>query len=222
MPTSCSLLPDPRTSLVRATHQRSPDGEPRVRATLSRRALLCSAGLVLLPSTGFAAVHSRKVERFERNVPGSDLRAGAARSGVQASRATVRGVITDFAAYAHFIKQFERARVVGHSAEVTDLRLEIPILHGLTKIWAVIRFPPPLREGNALVVRGKMVKGNVKRLDVTWRIEALEPSWTQLTAELVLDLKLPVPRAAVLKTVKRAAAQAVKGARGEAERRAAA
>ncbi|HEY6727545.1 MAG TPA: hypothetical protein VI197_26095, partial [Polyangiaceae bacterium] len=113
--------------------------------------------------------------------------------------------------------QFERARVVGRGKTGTDLYLDIPILHGLAKIWAVVRFQPPVRSANSSLIHGRMIKGNVKRLDITWRIDRVEDKYTRLAAELLLDISLPAPESAVLKTVKRAAAQAVKGARNEAE-----
>ncbi len=184
---------------------------------IGRRAWVVGTAAVLVsPRVGVAAP-DRRVVRYERAVPGASIKAGAARAGVQAPRATVQEVVTDYAGYARFIRQFERARVVRRTAEATDLFLEIPIFHGLTKIWAVLRFHPPVRQGAESVIQGRMIKGNVERLEVTWRLHQHEEQWTDLAAELLLDIDLPVPRSAVLKTVKRAAAQAVKGARDEAE-----
>jgi len=192
---------------------------------LSRRAWLASAGVLLAPSVATLApsvalaAGRRDIERYERAVSGSSTPAGAARGGVEAERGRVEAVVTDYAGYARFIEQFERARVVGRVKDATDLYLDIPILHGLTKIWAVVRFQPALRSANSTVIQGRMIKGNVKRLDVTWRIDRVEDKWTRLAAELLIDISLPAPESAVLKTVKRAAAQAVKGARQEAETR---
>lgn len=186
---------------------------------VTRRAWLASAGVLLLPGTALGA-RDRNVERYETKVRDSSKRAGAARAGVEASRARVEAVVTDYAGYARFIDQFDRARVVGRSSNLTDLYIEIPILHGLTKIWAVLQFGVPARYSNATIVTGRMIKGNVKRLDVTWRVQRVDPDWTRLAAELLLDISLPAPRSAIMKTVKRAAAQAVTGARREAESRA--
>lgn len=192
---------------------------------LSRRAWLATAGVILAPSVATLAPSvalargRRDIERYERAVSGSSNRAGAARAGVEADLGRVESVVTDYAGYARFIEQFERARVVGRAKDATDLYLDIPILHGLSKIWAVVRFQPAVRRGNSTLIEGRMIKGNVKRLDVTWRIERVEDKWTHLAAELLIDISLPAPESAVLKTVKRAAAQAVKGARQEAETR---
>jgi len=192
---------------------------------LSRRGWLASAGVLLAPSAVLwtpsvaLARGSRDIERYERAVSGTSNRAGAARAGVDADARRVESVVTDYAGYARFIDQFERARVVGRAKTATDLYLDIPILHGLAKIWAVVRFQPPVRAANSTLIQGRMIKGNVKRLDVTWRIDRVEEKYTRLAAELLIDISLPAPESAVLKTVKRAAAQAVKGARREAETR---
>lgn len=212
-----TIAPIPSPGLAPDLESASPTSAGQI--FLTRRVLLASAGMLLLPATALGE-RSRDVERYEREVPDSQERAGAARAGVGASQARVESVVTDYAGYARFIDQFERARVVGRSGNSTDLYIEIPILHGLTKIWAVLRFGTPVRQADASIVKGRMIKGNVKRLDVTWRIHRVDSDWTRLAAELLLDISLPAPRSAVMKTVKRAAAQAVKGARHEAESRA--
>lgn len=192
---------------------------------LSRRTWLGCAGVLLAPSVALWSPSSalargnRDVVRYERAVSGTSNRAGAARAGVEADARRVESVVTNYAGYARFIEQFERARVVGRASAATDLYLDIPILHGLTKIWAVVRFQPPVRHGKSTSIHGRMIKGNVKRLDVTWRIDQVNATYTRLAAELLLDISFPAPESAVLKTVKRAAAQAVKGARREAEAR---
>jgi ribosome-associated toxin RatA of RatAB toxin-antitoxin module len=186
-------------------------------ALLTRRAWISCLSVLAVPSVALAAPQNRNVERYERAIAGSSQRAGAARTGVDASAQRVEAVVTDYAGYARFIDQFERARVVGRGKTSTDLYIEIPILHGLTKIWAVLRFQAPVRNAGSTVVAGRMLKGNVNRLDVTWRVDRVDASSTRLAAELVLDISLPAPESAVMKTVKRAAAQAVKGARKEAE-----
>jgi ribosome-associated toxin RatA of RatAB toxin-antitoxin module len=186
---------------------------------LARRSFISVLALLCLPKTAWGTTHKRGIDRYERRVPGTKLRAGGARAGVQATAAQVRGVVTDYRGYSRFIEQFERSRVVGKVGDATDLYIDIPILHGLAKVWAVVRFSPPAPENGGLAVRGRMIKGNVRRLDITWRLSQVQEDWTYLSAELLLDLKLPAPRSAVLKTVKRAAAQAVRGIRAETEAR---
>jgi ribosome-associated toxin RatA of RatAB toxin-antitoxin module len=99
------------------------------------------------------------------------MNAGAARVRAQAPHATLRSVLTDYAGYSKIIKQFEQARVVGRSGDQTDVYLEVPILGEASKVWAIVRFAPPKTEGDQEIIRGRLVKGNVKRLDATWRIQ---------------------------------------------------
>src|SRR5690606_34162970 len=124
----------------------------RIGRSVGRRTWLLSACVLLLPLPALATPKSRKIVRFERPVKGSSLRIGAARGAVAATSDEVMRVVTDYAGYARFIEQFERARVVKRSANGTDLYLEIPILRGLTKIWAVIRFQPPIRANRTVLV----------------------------------------------------------------------
>src|SRR5687768_7782586 len=119
---------------------------------LTRRALISCLSVLAVPSVALGAPQNRNVERYERAIAGSPHRAGAARTAVEASAQRVEAVVTDFAGYARFIDQFERARVVGRGKTSTDLYIEIPILHGLTKIWAVLRFQPPVRNGGSTLV----------------------------------------------------------------------
>ena len=162
---------------------------------------------------------SRKVVRYDVKVPNSDMDAGAARASVQASSAVVRGVVTDFAKYSQIISKFEQARIVGRSGDRTDVYLQVPIMRGAAKIWAVLRFDQPTRADNSDVVRAKMVKGNVKRLDGVWKIRQVDDKNSELELELLIVPDMPVPRSLVMSEARGAAAKAVSDARKEAEHR---
>lgn len=184
---------------------------------LSRRAFV--AGALVVAAPGVAWAKKRPVKRYTRKVPGSPIDAGGAQGGVHAPDAVVTEVVTDFAAYARFIEKVEKSRIVARHEDSTDMYFEIPILHGLTKVWAVVRFSPPRDADSTRTIAGRMIDGNAKRLDVTWRLKKLGNESTQLTAELLLDMKLPAPDSMVLSTVRRAAHRAMTGAASEAERR---
>jgi ribosome-associated toxin RatA of RatAB toxin-antitoxin module len=175
--------------------------------------------LVFASSSAAASDGSqRKVERYD--VKASGLNAGAARTIVMASDAVVRSVVTDFAHYDTFISRFKSAKVVGKVGDKTDVYLQVPIINGAVKIWAIVRFEPLKQVGQDQVLIGKMVKGNVKRLDASWRLHRLDDQSTELRLELLIVPDLPVPEAVVLPEVRYAAAKAVSGTRDEAERRA--
>jgi ribosome-associated toxin RatA of RatAB toxin-antitoxin module len=186
----------------------------------SRRLALGLAFASLLASSSLLAdaAQDRKVHRYD--VVGHGRSAGAARAIVKASHAVVRSVVTDFGRYEDFITRFQSAKVVGKVGDKTDVYLKVPILEGTVKIWAVVRFEPPKKDGADEIVVGRMVKGNVKRLDAIWRIRKLDDKSTELRLELTIVPDLPVPNALVLPEVRFAAAKAVGGTRDEAERRA--
>ena len=182
-------------------------------------AALLAACVAGAPATSNAA-DSREIQGYDVRVPNAELNAGAARARVQSNHDTLRGVLVDYPHYSQIITRFEKARVVGRVGQQTDVYLEVPILHGATKIWAIVRFDAPKTEGTDEVIRGRMVRGNVKRLDAAWRVRKVDETSADLALELLIVPDLPAPHSLILSEVRRAAARAVSGARAEAERRA--
>jgi len=182
-----------------------------------------AGGLVFASTLGApvaaSANTSREIQRFDVKVKNSDYSAGAARARVLAKKDVLRSVITDYAHYASIITRFKTARIVGRVGDKTDVYLEVPILKGAAKVWAVVRFEPPKIEGKDEVVRGRMVKGNVKRLDAVWRMRTVDDASAELDLELLIVPDLPAPQSLVLGELRSAAARAVLGARAEAEKR---
>jgi len=186
---------------------------------------VCVAGIlaVALPTAASApAAVNRKVVRYEVKIANSDIKAGGAKASVMAPKSVVRSVVTDYAKYGKVITKFEQARVVGKSGDRTDVYLQVPILKGAAKIWAVVRFDQPQRMEKSDVVRARMVKGNVKRLDAVWRIREIDQQNSELELELLIVPDMPAPRSLVVSEARGAAAKAVSDARREAERRQAA
>jgi ribosome-associated toxin RatA of RatAB toxin-antitoxin module len=171
----------------------------------------------LTASRSDAAPVTRNVERFMVKVPNSSLEASAARALAHAPSEGLRSVVTDYAKYSSIITQFRNARVVGRSGGRTDVYLEVPILSGFSKIWAVLRFEPAVVNGNQHVIRGRLVRGNVKRLDATWRIEKVSEQRSVLSLELLMVPDLPAPASLVSAELRKAAGKAVNAARNEAE-----
>jgi len=162
---------------------------------------------------------TRNVERFAVKVPNSSLEAGAARVLVQAPSETARSVVTDYGRYSSIITHFKNARIVGRAGSQTDVYLEVPILNGAAKIWAVVRFAPPETQGTQEIVRGRLLKGNIKRLDATWRIEKVDEKKSVLSLELLMVPDLPAPNSLISGELRKAAGKAVNAARNEAEQR---
>jgi len=181
-------------------------------------AALLALGASFSPALS-AAPASRSVERFDVKVPNAGMDAGGARDRAPAPTATVRSVLTDYARYSSIVTQFEQARIVGRSGGQTDVYLEVPILRGASKIWAVVRFAPPETQADQEVIRGRMIKGNVKRLDAVWRIKKVDDQKSELSLELLIVPDLPAPKSLITSELRKAAGKAVNSARNEAERR---
>jgi len=194
---------------------------------MSRKSALAIVACTVLSSMSVAAAPApgpelqkwREVSRFNVKTPYADMNAGAARVNVDAPEELVRSVVLDYKNYANFMTRFEKSQIVGRSGDKTDVYLQVPILKGAAKVWAVVRFEPIKQvEGGAVLV-GHMIKGNVKRLDATWRLKKLDEKTTQVALELLIVPDMPVPDSLVVPEVRFAAAKAVEGSRDEAEKR---
>ena len=189
--------------------------------TLLACTLFSSVSVAAAPAAGPELQKWRKVDRFDVKTPYSDTNAGAARGNVDAPEDVVRAVVLDYKNYSSFISRFEKSRVVGRSGDKTDVYLQVPILKGAAKVWAIVRFEPVKQVDGTEVVEGHMIngKGNVKRLDAKWRLKKLDDTTTQVVLELLIVPELPVPDSLVVPEVRFAAAKAVEGSRDEAEKR---
>ena len=184
------------------------------------RKLLAIGSLVVACLGAATASADKQAQRYEVLTPFSSIKAGAARTQVHAPIDLVRQVVTDFGSYAENISRFEKVKVVGRHGKVTDVYLEVPILKRAAKVWAVVRFEPSKQSdtGEEVIV-GKLIQGNVKRLDALWRLSKVDDENTKLNLELLIvpDLALPVPGSMVTGEVAFAAEKAVKGMRKRSE-----
>ena len=187
--------------------------------TLAACTLFSSISVAAAPAPGPELTKWRSVNRFDVKTPYSEMNAGAARVNVDAPVDTVRQVVLDYKNYQNFMSRFEKSRIVGRSGDKTDVYLQVPILKGAAKVWAIVRFEPVKEQNGTEVVVGHMLKGNVKRLDATWRLKKLDDSTTQVVLELLIVPDMPVPDSLVVPEVRFAAAKAVEGSRDEAEKR---
>lgn len=179
--------------------------------------------LSVILSFGFSAVDGNAGTadsvRYSVLTPNSTIEAGAARIRVHATSNAVVSLVTDYGNWAKFISRFDKAKVVGRSADTVDVYLQVPILKGAAKIWAVVRFSPPKGVGAEQVIEGHMIKGNVDRLDAKWRVIQVDPQTSELHLEMLIVPKIPVPGSLVTGEVAYAADKAVIDVRAAAEKR---
>lgn len=157
-------------------------------------------------------------ERYQVATEHGSTKAGAARVHVAAPAAEVKKVVADFKSYAKLIPKFEKAKVVGRQGDATDVYLQVPILNGAAKVWAIVRFEPFKTVDGEERLEGHMREGNVRRLDALWRLKKIDEVNTQLNLELLIVPKLPVPGSLVTKQAAYAADEAVMGSRNRAEK----
>jgi hypothetical protein len=172
--------------------------------------LLCSHSSVAAPNdTQLRLMQSRKAERYSVKTAGSSIAAGAARVHVAAPLCAVLYSTVDFEGYPEIIREFEQARVLRKKDAknpTTDVYVRVPILNGTVRIWSVLRFEEPTKIANGTyVVRAKLIKGNVDRFDLTYRLQAIDDDDTQLDVEMLIVPRLPFPGSLVTSEVARAA-----------------
>lgn len=188
---------------------------------------LCAALLLPLTQvTESGAAASGSAQRYRKAVPQQRIQAGCARIETDANVETVRRVVTDFDHYSSFIKRFKNgklqlqvtAKVVGRNGDKRDVYLEVPILKGSAKVWGLLRFDAMRNVDGEDVLEGKLVKGNVDRLDARWRIRKIDDTRTAVHLELLIVPKVPVPGDLVTGELEFVSDVAVTGTRNEAER----
>jgi ribosome-associated toxin RatA of RatAB toxin-antitoxin module len=160
---------------------------------------------------------SRKAERYQVEMPHSSIKAGAARVHVRASLRAVRAAVTDFDNYATFITKFRKSKVLARNKKHVDVYLEVPILKGAAKVWAVVRVAPSKKTGDTEVITAKMLRGNVERLEAKWTLRAIDDTSTLLDLRLLIVPTLPVPGSLVASEAAYAADKAVTGLRDRAQ-----
>jgi carbon monoxide dehydrogenase subunit G len=192
---------------------------------MNRKHLIVGSFAALIAFSGVpaaSAAEAREPNRYEILTPRSEIKAGGAQLQVRAPIARVRRIVTDFDSYGTYITRFEKVKVLGRHGDATDVYLQVPILKGAARIWVVLRFEPARQNaaGDAVVVVGKMLKGNMKRFDARLSLSKIDEQLTKLDVELLIapDWVVPVPNSLVTDEAKNAAAEAVQGLAAASER----
>jgi ribosome-associated toxin RatA of RatAB toxin-antitoxin module len=171
------------------------------------------------PCASATSDSSPKAQRFSVKTQYSSIQAGAARIDVAADPQLVTEIIRDYGNYAKLSDKFDKSRVIGRYGDNTDVYLQVPILKGAAKIWAVVRFEPVRCTNGEQVVAGHLVKGNVQRLDATWKVKSAGTRQSRVELELLIVPRIPVPGSLVTSETAYAADKAVTGVRNRAEKK---
>jgi hypothetical protein len=185
-------------------------------------------GAALLPIAAAAeSTPPASATRYRKPMPPESIEAGGARIEVNAPIETVREVISDFNHYSSFLRRYKNggmqlqisAKLVGRNGSKQDVYLEVPILKGASKVWGLLRFGPLKTVNGEELLEGKLIKGNVQRLDARWRLRKIADGRTLTALELLIVPNVPVPDRVVTSELEFVADVAVTGVRVESERR---
>jgi hypothetical protein len=166
-------------------------------------------------------VQSRRVEKYDYEVPGIAVHGGAAMIAINAPLSAVKALITDYAHYQDIMPGFSRSRVIAKSAVGTDVYLQVPVLHGAATLWAVTRFSPPHPDGpGERIDAHRNGQANVEDFRAAWRYYAVDDAHTVLKLEVLMIPVVPLPGALLTPQLEQAAGEALLALRSRAESRA--
>jgi len=150
-------------------------------------------------------------------IPGSELIRGRATVEVRAPIQVVREAVLGFGSYPDFMPHYENCKLLGRTpAGARDVYMEISALHGAVRMWARVEVAKRAEEG-AEVFEAKLVEGNVDDLMATWWLRRLDTTRTELTLEVFLKPRLPMPTEIMNKENLKGAARGVAAMRARAE-----
>lgn len=181
---------------------------------------------VLFPSGAAAGDEVAALEARGEALPyslptqGSEIETGGAAILVHAPLARVESLVLRFGRYKEYVPAFEQSRLVQrHKSGETDVYVEVPVLSGASKLWALLRFSKPVKDAAGEVISARLIKGNMADFRAVWRLRAAGDDRTIVKLELFADPDLPVPDAFVEDGLVAASAKAVTGIRDHAEGR---
>lgn len=201
--TSASLAPESASTPAPATPSGSWPFEAETPSADARRALLDRLAKDPGP------------QKSNWTPPGRGERYGHAEGIVAAAPADVKKRLLDFNHYKELAgPKFKNVRVVGKEEGGTDVYFQLPIMKGIVTIWYVTRFAPARTSGDAEVVEGTFVKGNIKGMHIVLRVApGPDPKSSIMSCDLLLSPGLPAPQSALDEELRDACGDAITNVR---------
>ncbi|MBI4700865.1 MAG: SRPBCC family protein [Deltaproteobacteria bacterium] len=113
---------------------------------------------------------------------------------VRAPVARVREAVLAFPRYPEFMPHYRSARELGPGREaVRQVYMEVTALHGALRMWAQVEVLPVEVAGGVEIHRTAFVRGNVRDFQAVWRLRPIDENRTELTLEVFLHPRLPLP-----------------------------
>jgi hypothetical protein len=108
----------------------------------------------------------------------------------------VREVVVGYAKYPEFMPNYRSCRVLGRSPSGgRDVYMELRAAGGLVKLWARIDAKKPVVTDGVETYESRLVEGNLKALEGSVRLRAVDAARTELILQSFVRPNLPVPDA---------------------------
>lgn len=161
-----------------------------------------------------------RAERYTKatTAPKNSIDTGGAAIYVNAPIDVVRRVVTDYRNYEKTIKSFKKSKLLSRNKGVSEVYLEVPILHGAATVWVVALIGAPVMEGKEEKITARMLRGNVDDFRAVWRLRAVDAEHTIVKLELLVDPSLPAPASLVTPELCGASENAVASVRKQSEK----
>lgn len=126
-------------------------------------------------------------------------------------------IVTDYARYAEFLPSFRASRVLSRRGNNAIVYLEARAVRNTTTIWAQLRIFQRRPHGQTQIIEGRMMQGNVSRMDARWEVTPIDDGTRSLvTFQFLIDPDLPFPDAIVSQENRRVTRRALEALRRRA------
>ncbi|GAC1577262.1 MAG: hypothetical protein NVS3B20_08670 [Polyangiales bacterium] len=172
----------------------------------------------LAPSSDSQAVELQKLARDKKtNFERDKARWGRAEAFISAPMAKTREAVLDYGNYSSFIPRFEKSKLLKRDGLAAEVFLQLPILKGSARLWALERFAAPVPNGKGETIKGSFIKGNVDDMQAVWHYRPVDDKHSIVTCEIYAVPKLVVPEKLMIGQLEDACGEAVLGVRDRAE-----
>jgi ribosome-associated toxin RatA of RatAB toxin-antitoxin module len=137
------------------------------------------------------------IENSSFAAKGTTIQGGRAQAIVNAPVDKVLSAIFDYGNYAQFLPHFRTSKVLSKRGANAIVYMEALAIKETFKIWVQESFKEGASQGSTRVVVGKMLKGNVARLDARWEVTPIDKNRTLVAFQMLLDPHLPIPASVV-------------------------
>jgi len=153
------------------------------------------------------------IESTQLAVKGSSIKAGRAQAILAFPIEKVLPAIYDYANYSKFLPHFNTSKVLSKRGANAIVYLEALVIKSTYKVWVQESFRENTPQGKTRIVEGKMLNGNIKRLDARWELTPVDKDHTLVVFQMLFDPKLLLPNSVVSNQNQIAASRTIKALR---------